>query len=63
LVEEFKQFLNDRIENSGMLDSVILENNDVVFWRDSYLLHGRNSYFAREKGDRKLLKGSLILNK
>lgn len=63
LVEEFKQFLNDRIENSGMLESVILENNDVVFWRDSYLLHGRNSYFAREKGDRKLLKGSLILNK
>lgn len=63
LVEEFKQFLNDRIEKSGMLDSVILEDNDVVFWRDSYLLHGRDSYFAVEKGDRKLLKGSLILNK
>ena len=63
LVEEFKQFLNDRIEKSGLLDSVILEDNDVVFWRDSYLLHGRDSYFASEKGDRTLLKGSLILNK
>lgn len=63
LVDEFKQFLNDRIENSGMLDSIILEDNDVVFWRDSYLLHGRNSYFASKKGERTLLKGSLILNK
>jgi len=63
LVDEFKNFLDMRIEKSGLLTSVILEDNDVVFWRDSYLLQGRDSYFASKKGDRTLLKGSLLLNK
>jgi alpha-ketoglutarate-dependent taurine dioxygenase len=61
LIEEFKEWLDSRVEKSGLLTSVLLENNDIVFFHDYYVLHGRNCYFANVIGDRKLIKGSLVL--
>ena len=37
------------------------EKNDAVFFHDELVLHGRNSYFATEKGQRSLIKGTILL--
>ncbi|MFT7483146.1 MAG: hypothetical protein ACI8WW_002085, partial [Oceanospirillaceae bacterium] len=39
----------------------MLEKNDAVFFHDELVLHGRNSYFATEKGQRSLRKGTILL--
>lgn len=61
LVNEFKNYLDMKIEKSGLLKEVLLEKNDVVFFHDSLVFHGRNSYFANKKGERTLIKGTLII--
>lgn len=61
LQEEFHEFLERRIVRSGLLTDVLLNKNDVVFFHDELVLHGRNSYFATHKGQRSLNKGTLIL--
>lgn len=62
LFEDFHQFLERRVVKSGLLTEVLLEKNDVVFFHDELVLHGRNSYFAKYKGQRSLNKGMLILD-
>ena len=62
IVEEFKDFLETKVEKSGLLTSVLLKPGDVVLFNDSLVLHGRNSYFAKNKGERTLIKGTLILD-
>lgn len=61
LQEEFNEFLERRVVRSGLLTEVLLNKNDVVFFHDELVLHGRNSYFATHKGQRSLNKGTLIL--
>lgn len=61
LQEAFHEFLERRIVRSGLLTEVLLRKNDVVFFHDELVLHGRNSYFATHKGQRSLNKGTLIL--
>jgi hypothetical protein len=46
---------------SGLLTELLLHKNDVVFFSDYRVLHGRNSYFATYKGQRSLNKGSILL--
>jgi len=62
LIQYFKDWLDNRIEKSGLLTPVLLETNDTVFFHDYRVLHGRNSYFANVKGDRRLVKGTLVFN-
>ncbi len=62
LVEEFHNFLQTRVVPSGLVHECMLEKNDVVFFHDEYILHGRNSYFATEKGQRSLIKGTILLD-
>ena len=62
LQEDFQEFLERRVVRSGLLTEVLLKKNDVVFFHDELVLHGRNSYFATHKGQRSLNKGTLILN-
>lgn len=61
LIDDFKNYLEKRIEKSGLLTEVLLKDGDVVFFNDSFILHGRNSYFAKNKSDRKLIKGTLVI--
>jgi alpha-ketoglutarate-dependent taurine dioxygenase len=61
IVNEFKEFLEIKVEKSGLLTNIKLKRGDVVFFNDSLVLHGRNSYFAIKEGDRKLIKGTLII--
>jgi alpha-ketoglutarate-dependent taurine dioxygenase len=61
IVNEFKEFLEVRVEKSGLLTNIKLNKGDIVFFNDSLVLHGRNSYFAKNEGDRKLIKGTLIV--
>lgn len=62
LQEKFHDFLERRIVRSGLLTEILLKKNDVVFFHDELVLHGRNSYFATYKGQRSLNKCTLILN-
>jgi alpha-ketoglutarate-dependent taurine dioxygenase len=61
LFEDFHTFLQMRVVQSGLLTEVLLKKNDVVFFHDELVLHGRNSYFADFPGQRSLNKGTLIL--
>lgn len=61
LVETFHAFLQNRVVPSGLLTSARLEKGDAVFFHDELVLHGRNAYFAAEKGERTLLKSTLVL--
>jgi alpha-ketoglutarate-dependent taurine dioxygenase len=61
LIEDFHEFLETRIVNSGLVHQALLEKNDCVFFHDELLLHGRNSYFAKYKGQRELMKGTVLL--
>ncbi|MBD2451078.1 TauD/TfdA family dioxygenase [Nostoc sp. FACHB-152] len=62
LVERFQLFLENRVHNSGIYTDIILKKGDAVFFHDERLLHGRNAFFTSNKGDRVLLKGSVILH-
>lgn len=62
LFERFHNFLETRVVKSGLVTDVLLGKNDVVFFHDELVLHGRNSYFATEKGQRSLNKGTILLN-
>lgn len=56
LIEKFKTFLEENIEKSGELLPLKLEVGDGVFFHDSRVLHGRNSFV----GERHLNKGALV---
>jgi len=62
LIERLNEFLENRVSKSGLVTPVLLEKSDAVFFHDELVLHGRNSFFATEKGERILLKCALILN-
>lgn len=61
LFERFHTFLETRIVRSGLVTEAMLEENDAVFFHDELVLHGRNSYFATEPGQRSLIKGTILL--
>lgn len=62
LVERFQYFLENRVQNSGICMDIILKKGEAVFFHDERVLHGRNAFFTSSKGDRILLKGSVILH-
>ena len=62
LCEDFHAFLESRIIQAGLVMPVQLEKGDAVFFHDDRILHGRNAYFATQKGERCLIKGKIILD-
>lgn len=62
VVDDFHNFLQTRVVQSGLVFPCLLEKYDVVFFNDELILHGRNSYFATEKGQRSLMKGTILLD-
>ncbi len=62
LVEDFHQYLETRIVASGITTAVQLKKGEAVFFHDDRILHGRNAYFATEKGERCLVKGKIIFS-
>lgn len=62
IVDDFHNFLQTRVVQSGLVFACMLEKYDVVFFHDELILHGRNSYFATEKGQRSLIKGTILLD-
>lgn len=61
LVERFHDFLQTRVVPSGLLHELLLEKYDAVIFHDELVLHGRNAFFAKEKGERCLMKCSILL--
>jgi alpha-ketoglutarate-dependent taurine dioxygenase len=61
LIEDFNDFLEKRVRPSGLLTEVMLRENDVVFFHDELVLHGRNSYFTDGSSGRCLKKGTILL--
>lgn len=62
MVEEFQAFLEERVMRSGLPTAVTLNPGEAVFFHDYRLLHGRNAYFAKAKGERCLVKGVIKLS-
>ena len=61
LRREFHQFLEEKVVQGGLCFPVQLTPGDAVFFNDERLLHGRNSFVARQPGERHLLKGGLYV--
>lgn len=61
VAKRFHDFLENRILMAGLADSVLLKPGEAVFFHDHRLLHGRNAFFTKEFGGRKLIKGAFVL--
>lgn len=59
MVEEFNQYLNNKIMNTERITKGALNRGDAVIWHDDLVLHGRNSFKAEKFGDRNLWKTSI----
>ena len=59
--ERFHNFLENRILMAGLSLGVQLKPGEAVFFHDHRLLHGRNAFFTKEYGGRKLIKGAFVL--
>lgn len=62
LAKRFHDFLESRILMSGLFSGVELKYGEAVFFHDHRLLHGRNAFFTKTLGGRKLIKGAFVLN-
>lgn len=61
VAKRFHDFLESRILMSGIALGVPLLPGEAVFFHDHRLLHGRNAFFTKEPGGRKLIKGAFVL--
>lgn len=61
VAKRFHEFLENRILMAGLALSVPLSPGEAVFFHDHRLLHGRNAFFTKEFGGRKLIKGAFVL--
>lgn len=62
VAKKFHEFLENRVLMSGLFNGVELKAGEAVFFHDHRLLHGRNAFFTKELGGRKLIKGAFVLN-
>jgi len=61
VAKRFHNFLENRILMAGLAFGVHLLPGEAVFFLDHRLLHGRNAFFTKEAGGRKLIKGAFVL--
>jgi alpha-ketoglutarate-dependent taurine dioxygenase len=55
LADAFHQYLETRIINMGIVHAVKLQPGEALFFKDEYILHGRNAFI----GNRWLKKGGI----
>lgn len=58
--KDFFDFLENRIQPSGIFTPVHLKVGEAVFFNDERVLHGRNAFFAAKPGERSLIKGTIV---
>jgi alpha-ketoglutarate-dependent taurine dioxygenase len=63
LVEEFQQFLLNSPKIKEETIGVKLHPGDGVFWRDNYVMHGRNSFVANMESERFIWKCAIDIGK
>lgn len=63
IADQFQSFLINSREIKRRTINVSLQRGDSVLWKDSYCLHGRNSFVAKNDSDRFLLKCAIQINK
>lgn len=56
LVEEYQNFLLNSDGIKAKTVGVKLQPGDAVFWKDNYVLHGRNSFVANHESERFIWK-------
>jgi len=61
VAKRFHDFLENRVLMAGLALGVQLMPGEAVFFHDHRLLHGRNAFFTKEFGGRKLIKGAFVL--
>jgi len=61
VARRFHDFLENRILMAGLAQGVHLLPGEAVFFHDHRLLHGRNAFFTKKFGGRKLIKGAFVL--
>ncbi len=55
-VEEYQNFLLNSPGIKAKTIGVKLQPGDAVFWKDNYVLHGRNSFVANQESERFIWK-------
>ena len=55
-VEEYQNFLLNSVGIKEKTIGVKLQPGDAVFWKDNYVLHGRNSFIANQESERFIWK-------
>ena len=61
VAKRFHDFLESRVLMAGVALSVHLQPGEAVFFHDHRLLHGRNAFFTKGLGGRRLIKGAFVL--
>ncbi len=62
-VEEFFLFLNTSKKIKKNIRSLKLKSGEAVLWKDSEILHGRNSFIPKKNSDRFLWKAAINISK
>lgn len=58
-IEKFFNFLNTSIKIRKNIKYLKLESGEAVLWKDSEILHGRNSFTPKKNSDRFLWKAAI----
>ncbi|MEO8210398.1 MAG: TauD/TfdA family dioxygenase [bacterium] len=61
VAKRFHDFLENRVLMAGLAMGIHLLPGEAVFFHDHRLLHGRNAFFTKKVGGRKLIKGAFVL--
>ena len=59
MVDKFFKYLNNSKKIKKNIIEVKLSSGDAVFWKDSEILHGRNSFIPKKDSDRFLWKAAI----
>ncbi len=55
MIQQFQDFLQNQVVAAGLLNPLLLQKGEAVFFHDRRVLHGRNAFL----GERCLIKGAL----
>lgn len=61
-IRKFFDFINTSKKIKENITAVKLQEGEAVFWKDSEILHGRNSFIPKKNSDRFLWKAAIEIN-
>ena len=62
-VEKFFKFINTSEKIKKNISPIKLNAGEAVFWKDSEILHGRNSFIPKKDSDRFLWKAAIEIGR